>query len=143
MPPLTVELPKREQECILERLGLRVNILVDEKDRKYVVMVVGPFGHILWQYRSPYQKWIQTNLAKFLDSYDKGNVVDPRSRRSDAVHIRTKQTGNYVAIATKVPKEVYDEFTMLVTLQGKTKHEVIRDLVMRYIKTTKVSRKKK
>lgn len=60
-----------------------------------------------------------------------------------SVHVRTRQKGPFVTVATKLSKVDYDTFSNLVTLQGLTKHEVIRDLVMRYIKTTKVSQRNK
>lgn len=64
------------------------------------------------------------------------------SHRYGSVRVQTKQKGPFVVVATKLCKEDYDSFTNLVTLQGLTKHEVIRSLVKQYIKTTNVSRNK-
>ena len=64
------------------------------------------------------------------------------SHRYGSVHVQTKQKGPFVVVATKLCKEDYDSFTNLVTLQGLTKHEVIRSLVKQYIKTTNASRNK-
>lgn len=62
--------------------------------------------------------------------------------RPGSVHVQTRQKGPFITIATKVCKADYDEFSNLVTLQGLTKHEVIRSLVMDYIRNTKVTRTK-
>lgn len=64
------------------------------------------------------------------------------SHRYGSVHVQTKQKGPFVVVATKLCKEDYDSFTNLVTLQGLTKHEVVRSLVKQYIKTTNASRNK-
>lgn len=56
-----------------------------------------------------------------------------------SVHVRTRQKGPFVAVATKLSKEDYDTFSNLVTQQGLTKHEVIRSLITDYVKRTKVT----
>lgn len=138
LPPLTVDIPKKEHQDIVTRRGLHINVINDDKEGNYVVMVVGPDAKILWQYRSPFQKVLQRYLSEYLEKYDKDQLAELRCRRSDAVHVKTKQKGKFVVIATKVCQEDYDEFTTLVTLQGKSKHEVIRSLVKDYISRTKI-----
>ena len=58
-------------------------------------------------------------------------------RRPDAACIKTKQETEYVVVATKVCKRDYDKFTSIVTNQGKTKHEVLRSLILMYIQNIK------
>lgn len=58
------------------------------------------------------------------------------------VHVRTRQKGPFVTVATKLCKEDYDVFSNLVALQGLTKHEVIRSLIIDYVKGTNVTRTK-
>ena len=60
-----------------------------------------------------------------------------------SVHVRTRQKGPFVTVATKLSKEDYDTFSSLVTLQGLTKHEVIRSLINEYIRNTKVTYRRK
>ena len=60
-----------------------------------------------------------------------------------SVHVRTRQKGPFVTVATKLCKDDYDTFSNLVTLQGLTKHEVIRDLIMEYVRNTNVTRTKR
>lgn len=57
-----------------------------------------------------------------------------------SVHVRTKQKGPFVTVATKLCKADYDTFSNLVALQGLTKHEVIRSLIKQYVRNTKVAR---
>ena len=91
--------------------------------------------------------YVRENQRKALKKAKEASVKSIRengrmpSHRYGSVHVQTKQKGPFVTIATTVCKEDYDTFTSLVTLQGMTKHEVIRFLVKEYIRNTKVERR--
>jgi hypothetical protein len=58
-----------------------------------------------------------------------------------SVHVRTRQKGPFVTVATKLCKDDYDTFSNLVTLQGLTKHEVIRSLITEYVRNMEATRR--
>lgn len=82
---------------------------------------------------------LEANKRMLESIRENGRISSPRP---GSVHVRTKQKGPFVVIATKVCKADYDEFTNLVTLQGLTKHEVMRSLVKDYIHNTKITHTK-
>jgi len=100
------------------------------------------------QYRKKYDlkkrdDYIIRNNAERLEKARKSQREQGRrgSHNYGSVHVRTRQKGPFVTVATKLCKDDYNTFSSLISMQGLIKHEVIRGLIMEYVRNTKASRK--